>query len=558
MRDGEDVHYRDFATDVHTVKSCGIEAYWTKPIEFDKFGWHNNGGKLSFNPVGFNPNDEFATCHFESNPPMVLQWDKDVGEEAEGVISARMPASNAYMVGGIITCSIKDEVHYSDDQCTQGFVNKKAITMPPTRLQYAEVTDVTTKGRIWNYVNSEVDDQVVEFSCPLIDAAEMVKVVSFDEKTGKLWESAMKNQVSQELPDAPEAVPFAADPDLMTFIIRQNKYFVNIDMKNQPLGIREFRCQYLETQNGPILGYSSPHIIVKYEDDEDEFDATVVPQWGAGIDENNPFVKESKNEINIATCYQTTLGKPAQLFLRFKTDSGKWQHTEPSAQHFVAFNAPVSRKYDEATISCGYRYFEDDDEDDEDDVEEGEVTLGVIKVMFQPRGIKLNRNGDVLKCSGDISSMDTANARLSINQNIEVQMANGVAEFNRNQFTDEEFEAGLNNGMTCIVTSDSFDGQFQSSRYCPNCSNNHIEDDSGDLDPSFEVHLGGPIVLCLFGAAAVIAICFMMPKNTPPAEKGSYKVVETDDMGEDIVRIDESPLDDSNHSSKNSSTKDMR
>ena len=56
-----------------------------------------------------------------------------------------------------------------------------------------------------------------------------------------------------------------------------------------------------------------------------------------------------------------------------------------------------------------------------------------------------------------------------------------------------------------------------------------------------EVHLTGPILLCLIGAGAVLAICFKMPGNNP-IEKGEYKLAENEENDKNDQEIDEDPL----------------
>ena len=44
----------DQVLDVHVAEGCSVKASWDHDIEWDKFGWHESGGSLSFNPVGMD------------------------------------------------------------------------------------------------------------------------------------------------------------------------------------------------------------------------------------------------------------------------------------------------------------------------------------------------------------------------------------------------------------------------------------------------------------------------------------------------------------------------
>jgi len=57
--------------------------------------------------------------------------------------------------------------------------------------------------------------------------------------------------------------------------------------------------------------------VVKYT--ETATDTTVEAQWGSGIDAKAPVVTESSEKINVATCFQKSVGYPVPLALHIKT-----------------------------------------------------------------------------------------------------------------------------------------------------------------------------------------------------------------------------------------------
>ena len=126
------------------------------------------------------------------------------------------------------------------------------------------------------------------------------------------------NQVSNQLPEGHDESNAQAD-DGFSFDLTRKGYAIKLHM-NEHETTTEFRCEYRREQNGPLVGYSSPHMVVKYE--EATNDVTVVPQWGLGIDSASPVIQETTKTVNVATCYQRTQGKPAPIALKIKTGNG--------------------------------------------------------------------------------------------------------------------------------------------------------------------------------------------------------------------------------------------
>lgn len=112
----------------------------------------------------------------------------------------------------------------------------------------------------------------------------------------------------------------------------------------------------------------------------------------------------------------------------------------------------------------------------------------------------------------------------------------GKAIFNLTQaYTAEALKNVEFSGYTCLVTSGKFPDQtFES---IPFGAPEPTEAPSTEI----EVHLTGPILLCLIGAGAVLAICFKMPGNNP-IEKGEYKLADNEENDKNDQEIDEDPL----------------
>ena len=156
-----------------------------------------------------------------------------------------------------------------------------------------------------------------EFSCPLIDQAALVTVIGISQ-TGEKWLSHTINQVSNLLPEEHED-GFSCT-ETHCWKVRSNRYDLKINMTTFAVGLHEFACKYMTgdiTQEGDLVGYSRPHILLKYT--ENSSLNSLVAEWGLAVDTKTFIVQETDEHVNIANCLQKTPGKPAPMALKVTT-----------------------------------------------------------------------------------------------------------------------------------------------------------------------------------------------------------------------------------------------
>jgi len=231
----------DYATKVTIVEKCKIEAKWTTDID-EGYGWQNTANGIEFNTKGFNPGTTFATCHFRSQPEVELFWDVE-GEEfgaGKSQIDAKVP-SKGVRLPELITCAVKDDASmiFDNDQCEGDFRPSVQIASPPSQLQYATEISEAVSETVWTYISNE-DSQFFDFTCPMIDQAEVVTAVSGD------WQSPIKNQVASSLlPEDTEKDESSENNEEETkqfvWTLDSNGYKGTVNMKNFDFGVKQFR-----------------------------------------------------------------------------------------------------------------------------------------------------------------------------------------------------------------------------------------------------------------------------------------------------------------------------
>ena len=163
-------------------------------------------------------------------------------------------------------------------------------------------------------MNATSADQMYEFSCPLIDQAGLVTVLGISQ-TGAKWVSHTINQVSNLLPEEHED-GFSCS-ETYCWKVHPNRYDLKINMTTFAVGLHEFACKYMTgdiTQEGELVGYSRPHILLKYTDGSTT--NSLVAEWGLGVDSTTFIIEETDEHVNIANCLQKTSGKPAPMALK--------------------------------------------------------------------------------------------------------------------------------------------------------------------------------------------------------------------------------------------------
>jgi len=517
------VWYKDFATAVVNVEQCEMTTKWTTDIEAG-YGWTNTANGIEFNEKGFSAGTQFAVCEFKSSPAMPLSWNNENFENGFNTIIAAVPAK-AVNLPETIACSMpKDTIQWVEDHCEGPIISNKEVTAPPSKLQYAESVSPSNREKVWSYIEAGAANQIFEFSCPLVNQANIVRIKTRDSESGIINQVAKMNGIESDI-----------DECVGTYCwdVTMDGYDMKVNMTTFENGLHEFRCKY-ETgdlvQKDDIVGYSRPHIVVKYVAGESG-DNSIVPSWGLGVNPGSSIIKESNQEVNVANCRQTTKGYPAPMAL--KINSGKKTRYLPehfTEQHFISLNSRISSDFDQAVVSCVYKV-----EEGNSTVEKESALENSIKVLYRPRNIQHERHDDLIMCTAEISSLDSARAALSINANHVVPMVDGVATFNvTHDYTKKEIEKSQVTGVSCIVVSDNFEGDFKS-------NNEGGQDPTEPPSLDAETHLTGPILLCLFGAGAVLAICFFMPatKKEPEAAKYSVADDQDDEAEEDHINEDD-------------------
>ncbi|CBY14131.1 unnamed protein product [Oikopleura dioica] len=501
----------DQIVDVHVAEGCNIKASWDHDIEWEKFGWHAASGSLSFNPVGFNENDVFARCEFPSTPASNLRWKNSaVGDEGLNSIEAKVPAGNTHFSSSFLECELIDK-EFAEDQCDV-VQTKSQILIPPMKSQYTEDVFADDAHKVWHYVDSSAAYQKVHFTCPLDIYAQTVQVVQGDQ-----YQSQDLKMVSNELPDAAEDF----EPETESFFYHETTldgYEITIDMASQKDGVVEFRCKY--ENDGNLMGYSQPHVVVKSpEATADIATLEISGSWGAGVANENHVIAVTADSVNVASCSQNAPGYPAQLSIKFKKDEKEYFTPLPGVnKHSISINRDIPREFDETIVSCVAVSGN----------ETKEVELGTLNVMHEPENVKISRTPDQITCSADFSKYDEVTASLSLNRNVLEKMEDGKAIFDLSRFTEAEIAKIDSNGVRCIVTSDNFEGKWESNELSYNILPDVIE--------SIENNPLGFIAMTFIAALLVIGICIYMPANKP----ATYKKAATAEAD------DEDPL----HSSK--------
>lgn len=504
--------YKDVGTAVRTVEKCAMETKWADGVDIeDGYGWSLGSNGFEFNSKGFAPGTTFATCEFRAVPEVELTWSVETMGGGKNKIEAKVPATEVALPE-TITCSMpEDDIEYDEDHCNGPILHHKEVTSSPSRLEYAENVAPSSNEKVWTYMNATSTDQMYEFSCPLIDQAALVTVLGISQ-TGEKWVSHTINQVSNLLPEEHED-GFSCT-ETHCWKVHQNRYDLKINMTTFAVGLHEFACKYMTgdiTQEGDLVGYSRPHILLKYT--EDSSANSLVAEWGLGVD-SKTFIKETDEHVNIANCLQTTSGKPAPMALKVSAGgSTSYFPRDFTEQHFISLNIPVPNTYDQANVACVYRNGE----------EEVESALQpALKVMFKPRNVEVVETRETIRCSAQVSSLDSVKATLSINDNFKKEMTDGVAIFNKTtDFTQAELEKSEKTGVSCTIESDTFGPTYS--------SNVGGQDPTEPPSMEIEVNLGVPMLLLIGGAVGVLAICFKMKPAEKKGEGGKYKLADTEE-----------------------------
>lgn len=504
--------YKDVGTAVRTVEKCAMETTWATGVDIeDGYGWRVGANGLEFNSKGFAPGTTFATCQFNAVPEVELTWSVEAMDGGKSKIEAKVPATEVALPE-TITCSMaEDDIEYDEDHCG-AIINHKEVTSSPSRLEYAENVAPSSNQKVWTYMNATSTDQIFEFSCPLIDQAALVTVIGISQ-TGEKWVSHTINQVSNLLPEAHED-GFSCT-EMHCWKVWPTRYDLKINMTTFAVGLHEFACKYMTgdiTQEGDLVGYSRPHILLKYT--ENSSVNSLVAEWGLAVDTKTFIVQETDEHVNIANCLQKTPGKPAPMALKVTTGSStNYFPRDFTEQHFISLNIPVPNTYDQAKLSCVYR---NGDEEIESPLEP------TVQVMFKPRNVEVVDNGETITCSAQVSSLDSLSAALSINDNFKIPMIAGVAVFNKTQhFTQAELDKSEKKGVSCTVESETFGLVYS--------SNVGGQEPTEPPSMEIEVNLGIPMLLLIGGAVGVLAICFKMKPAEKKGEGGKYKLADTEE-----------------------------
>ncbi|CAG5110372.1 Oidioi.mRNA.OKI2018_I69.chr2.g4782.t1.cds [Oikopleura dioica] len=495
----------DDVVDVHVVEGCSIKASWDHDIEWEKFGWHESGGSLSFNPVGFNENDVFARCEFPSTPASSLRW-KDSDVQGANLIERTVPSGKTHFDSSFLECELLDR-EYDEDECSV-VQTKSQILIPPMKSQYTEDVFADDAHKVWHYVDSTSDYQKVHFTCPLDIYAKNVRLVSFI--NGNLYESDDFKQVSNALPDVAEDLEPETD-ELMVFETTLDGYEITLDMAGRADGVAEFRCKYSDEDD--LMGYSQPHVIVKSpEANPDIATLEVSGSWGSGIATENHVISVTSELVNIASCSQNAPGYPAELSIKFHKDGHDYYTPLPGVnKHSISVNRDVPVDFDLTTVSCVVSSGN----------ETKEIELGTLNVMHEPENVMIFQTPEQFKCTAEYSQYDTVTASLTLNRNVKQQMENGEAVFNRNSFTEEELSKIYSTGAKCVVTSENFEGKWESEVLSYNIDPEVID--------TIKNNPLGFLAMTFFAALAVIGICVYMPKNEPPQYKQTATEVDDED-----------------------------
>jgi len=501
----------DQVVDVHVAEYCEIRALWDHDIEWEKFGWHSSTGSLSFNPVGFNQNDVFARCEFSSMPASHLRWkNAAVGGEGMNSIEAKVPAGNTHFANSFLECEMIDK-DFAEDECNV-VQTKSQILIPPMKSQYTEDVFADDAHKVWHYVDSSAAYQKVNFNCPLDIYAQAVQVVQ-----GNQWKSKDLKMVSNELPDAAEDLE-AENDDFFYHETTLDGYEITIDMASQNDGVVEFRCKY--SNGDDLMGYSQPHVVVKSpEASADIATLEISGSWGAGVANENHVIAVTADSVNVASCSQNAPGYPAELSIKFQKNGKEYFTPLPGVnKHSISINRDIPREFDETIVFCVAVSGN----------ETKEVELGTLNVMHEPENVKISRTPDQITCSAEFSKYDEVTASLSLNRNVLEKMEDGKAIFELSRFTEAEIAKIDSNGVRCIVTSENFEGKWESDELSYNIL--------PDVIDTIENNPLGFLAMTFIAALVVIGICIYMPANKP----AFYKKAASDEAD------DEDPL----HSSK--------
>lgn len=486
---------------IQIVNDCHVQATWDEKIDFNKYGWQKGSdGKLSFNEVGFREGDVFAECSFESSPPSLLKWDSDyvADEAAFGKVKAKVPCHR--LLQNSVSCSVEEfDFDWDTDECKEEFESSVTDVMtPPSILDYTYSDENT--GPVWKYVNKldTADVSSITFTCPFLESADSVKVVS-------------KNFISKNMLEADMgAMPMQVESEDLVFggledTFDGKAFVISVRRENLDNGVQEFRCEYTLQQQ--ILGFSKPFILDVFEESEDTPVEEPVIVWGHMV-KDTKLIKQGEKTTNIAVCYQKAAGKPSGLQFGFLDANGVETHytypANPTYQHAISLNMEPIGITDKAGIFC---------RSSQKDMEPIRKDLGNIEIIRKPRkmvtnGIRNPKQEWIVNCLAETSSHDKVMAALCLNKNYKIEMKDGLATFNiTGHFTEREQEHFQEKGAKCIFTSE----QFPKEKFESNVWQIKV------YKPTTNEDGGWPwgFLLMFFGLGCMLSICFGLNKAPP-------------------------------------------
>jgi len=489
---------------IQVVNDCHVKAGWDEEINFNQYGWHKGGdGKLSFNEAGFRAGDVFASCSFDSSPPSLLKWDSDyVADGASlGKVDAKVPAHR--LLADSITCSVEEfERGWDNDECKEDFESSIMDVMaPPSILDYTYSDENTSP--VWRYVNrlDETDIAPISFTCPFLESADSVTVVSQN--------FVSKNLIGGDM----AAVPMAVEAEDLVFggleeTSNGKQFVLSIRKEHLEPGAQEFRCEY--GAGDQILGFSKPFILNVFDEESESDLEEPVIQWGDMVKQTK-LIKQGEKVTNIAVCYQKATGSPSGLQFGFNDANGVKTHytypAQPAHQHAISLNMQPIGITDKAGIFCTST------KEVNGETKSVQVDLGDIEIIRKPRslatvGLKDKQQQWTVDCRAEVSSHDNVLAALSINKNHKLKVIDGFATFNiTGEFTEREQEKFKEKGTKCVYTSEQFpDEKFEANFW-------HIT----VMRPAGREEGGWPwgFLLMLGGLACMLSMCFGWNKPEP-------------------------------------------
>jgi len=378
------------------------------------------------------------------------------------------------------------------------------VLKPPSIMDYG-FSDLSV-DKVFKYVNLNAEDiEPLSFSCPVLEDADSVQVVSHD--------FVSKNFANED----PSPVPMELSPEDLVLggfeegPIGEPRYTFVIRKENLTPGVHEFRCLY-KAHEFLTLGYSSPFVLSIYEEDAKTAVDEPFAVWGETV-KDTKLVKEGQHITNIANCYQHATGAPSGLQFGFRNQNGQEMlisfPEKPVQQHAISLNMrPIGAQH-QADIFCR------SSAQVGNETETKQVDLGTIEVIQKPYVLVLqatnvvNKEQWIIDCHAKISSHDNVEVALSLNKKFRKTItSDGFARFNITaDFNEREQKKLAEKGTYCVYTSEQFPNEkFETSLWAIK----HVI----AIERGFKWGF-----LLMFGSLAVfVAMCFGFNENTTPPE----------------------------------------